>query len=939
MIHMLIRAVATAAFLVAPASLAAQDRPLPTDPRLVSGELDNGLRYVVRRHDNPPGRASIWLHVSTGSLNETDSQRGIAHFLEHMAFNGSRNFPPGTVIDFFQSLGLTFGVHQNAFTSFDQTVYLLALPDARPETLDKAMLFLSDVAFRLDLPAEEIEKERQVILEERRARLGGLQRIFDYILERYAPGSRFGQRLPIGTEQTIRAVSREDFADYYRRWYVPSNMTVIAVADADPALVVERVKAHFAEGARAPRPQDADPGVAMYTSTRAIVAADPEVALAQVSIVRVSPVNPPVTTVDGLRRQAVRQLGTMAFNRRMQGKAAQSAVAFRNGGAAVSDTARALRLIEATASGEPGTWPAMLQDIARELRRAVLHGFSPREIEDVRRLVLSQAERAVEVEPTVPAQGLLAVMNESVGEGEPIMSAAQYLELMNELVPSITAQEVTDSFRRLFDAGPDMPVAFVLQVPTTADVPSEERLIELGRAALSVSPPSELDTDRPAALMDEPPAGGRLVELGLHQPSQVWSGWLSNGVRVHYRFMDYRKDTVGVTIALAGGEIQETADTRGISEAAALAWARPATGSLTSTNIRDIMTGSKVTVAGRPGVDTMALSVSGSPAELEKGLQLAHLLLTDPVIEQAIFDQWQEQQRQLVDLRARQIEFVFLDLVTDSLYPPDEPRTRALTAGQLGRLTREAAQDWLRALVRTAPIEVTVVGDIERDRALELLTTYLGSLPARERISSSTLDDLRAIARPAGPMVARGTAPTQTDKAMALSGFFGAEYESVRDARLLNAAARILSTRMIKTIREERQLVYSISATSSAAVEFPGYGTFTAYSSTAPAKVDALLAAIDAMYAAFAESGPTPEEMDTLRRQMANTLDERMREPSHWSRAISTMTYRGASLDDVVREPDDYQAMTAAEIREAFARYRRPATSFQFAVTPEGADR
>ena len=166
----------------------ARGQPLPTDPRLVTGELDNGLKYIVMRHNNPPNRAAVWLHIASGSLNETDKQRGIAHYLEHMAFNGSTNFPPGSVIPFFQSLGLTFGQHQNAFTSFDQTTYQLALPDNNPETLQKAMLFLSDVGLRLEMPGAEIENERQVILEERRTRLGGRQRVSDYWFENLAPG-------------------------------------------------------------------------------------------------------------------------------------------------------------------------------------------------------------------------------------------------------------------------------------------------------------------------------------------------------------------------------------------------------------------------------------------------------------------------------------------------------------------------------------------------------------------------------------------------------------------------------------------------------------------------------------------------------------------------------------------------------------------------------
>src|SRR2546422_7137764 len=174
------------------------EEKLPTDPALVTGTLPNGLSYIIRKHRNPEGRVSIWLHVSSGSLNETDATQGLAHYLEHMAFNGSANFPAGTVIPFFQSLGLAFGRDQNAFTSFDQTTYQLALPGGGRDVVEKGLLFMSDVAMRMSLGATEIDGERQIILEEKRARASAQQRVQDQVYERLAPDSTLGRRLPAG---------------------------------------------------------------------------------------------------------------------------------------------------------------------------------------------------------------------------------------------------------------------------------------------------------------------------------------------------------------------------------------------------------------------------------------------------------------------------------------------------------------------------------------------------------------------------------------------------------------------------------------------------------------------------------------------------------------------------------------------------------------------
>ena len=259
-------------------------QPLPTDDKVISGTLPNGMKYLVQKHQNPPGRANMWIHISSGSLNETDEQRGLAHYLEHMAFNGSENFPPGSVIKFFESMGLTFGQHQNAFTSFDQTTYQLSFPDTKPETLDKGMTFFADVAGRLLLTPAEIDEERQVIIEEKRARSGGAQRVQEQILERIAPGSLLGQRLPIGTEQSLLSVQEKNFRDYYGKYYVPSNMTVMVVADEDPAVIIDHIKKNFGKGENVPAPQDQDPAIKPTAETFAIVATDKEITNASISI-------------------------------------------------------------------------------------------------------------------------------------------------------------------------------------------------------------------------------------------------------------------------------------------------------------------------------------------------------------------------------------------------------------------------------------------------------------------------------------------------------------------------------------------------------------------------------------------------------------------------------------------------------------------------------
>jgi zinc protease len=210
-----------------------------------------------------------------------------------MAFNGSANFPPGSVVDFFQSLGLRFGMHQNAFTSFDQTTYQLALPDNSIEKFDKALLFFADVSGRLLLDPKEIDEEREVILQEKTARKSPQQRTGEAVLKRMIPGSIIGERLPIGTDETIMGVQRPDFVDYYSTWYKPSNMTLIIVADADPQAIIAKIPTYFSKGEKTPKPTDLDANVSPSVGLRGSVITDAELTDASIAFVRIAPPDRP----------------------------------------------------------------------------------------------------------------------------------------------------------------------------------------------------------------------------------------------------------------------------------------------------------------------------------------------------------------------------------------------------------------------------------------------------------------------------------------------------------------------------------------------------------------------------------------------------------------------------------------------------------------------
>ncbi|MGD9688785.1 MAG: M16 family metallopeptidase [Phycisphaerales bacterium] len=930
-------------------NLVAGAEPLPTDPALTAGKLENGMAYVIREHATPPGHVSVRLHISSGSLNETDKQRGLAHYLEHMAFNGSKNFPPGSVVPLFESLGLTFGRDQNASTGMESTTYMLDLANNDAEKLEKAFTFMGDVAFGMLLDAKEIDAERNIILNEKRARSGAQQRAGDYFMERLTPGSLYGVRSPIGTEETILGAQREDFVDYYTKRYVPSNMTIVVVGDLPAAEALRKVQSHFSAGKASPRPEDQDPRIAPTSGVRGLVFADPEITSLSLGAVRVMPAREATTTVEGMRRELVEDLGQAAFARRCVDKVSGGGVAFFSCFAGVSNSPGVMRQARLSASGKPERWHEVLADAATELQRARLHGFVEREIEDAKREMIASAEAGATRESTTPTRGLVQRYLRQVAAEEPIVSAAQRLDLLRRLLPEIKVDEVSAAFREAFDFS---SAVYTMTLPSAGEVPSEDELAAAGAKAMSVRPEKEAGAAVAATLLPTLPTPGTIVERATHQASGVTTAWLSNGVRVNHRFMDTTKNSVTFQVLMAGGTIGETNADRGIAEAAAIAWGlSKATKSLSSAQIRDITTGWKAQVigggggggggrggrgggGGTPAQDSLGMLVASDHDDAEKGLQLAYLLLTEPRLEPAAFDNWQQRQLQSIQAQRRTPAGMASLAYQDQAYPAGEARLRSLTSEQVEALSLDRVQAWLDRFVRTAPLEITIIGDLPTERALQLAAAYFGALPQRERVTPSYLKALRDVPHPPKPVNVALDVQTTTEQAVVRVGFHGPDADSIRDVRLMELAANVVSSRMVKVIREERVLVYSIRASFQPGEAYPGWGAFQAGAPCEPAKSAALAASIREVFDTFARTGPTDEELATAKKQVESTLSEAMKQNGYWTQRLNGLAYRGRSLDDIAQGPEAYADISAAEVRDAFVKYDRPERRFSVRVTP-----
>ena len=907
---------------------------LPVDPNVRIGKLPNGLEYWIRSHKTPPGKIGMWLHVGSGSLNEEENQRGLAHFLEHMAFNGTEHYPPGTLIKYYESIGLKFGRHQNAFTSFDQTTYLLSLPDTKEETVSKGLETFADYAFRMLLIPEEIEKERPIILEEARARKGVGQRLLEKTLAALMPGSRLANRLPIGKEEVIQKADRNAFVDYYRKWYRPDDSILLVVGDLSTSVLEELIRNEFGDWKNIPNPPaNADPGIRPYTKTQAAVITDPELTTAEISVMRISELQD-LQTVGQFRTELVEDLAGGIMDRRLLSLVEEGKAPYQSASVNVGPFQNACVLQEAEASGAPEQWKTMLNSLLTEVKRAGDFGFLQPELEDAKKATLAGAEQAERTEATWDANTFLSRMNSAVSQRRKPLSQTQSLELTRSLLPGITLKEVSDSFRRNFSADSrflllQIPEKEGMPVPTEKQILQEAALVETSK----LSPMEQ--KERPRTLLEKEPEPGTVLEQEEDAETKIFSATLTNGIRVHLRQMDFKKNSISAVMRFAGGEVRETAENRGITQAATLAFAQPATRKYSSTAIREFLTGKNVTVTGFGSGDGVSLFIAGSPDDFEEGFRLGYLLLTEPKVEEAAIKVWRDQSLQAIEQIRTSVEEQASEKYFE-LIGGGDPRLKFPTAEQIQKIRAEEAQKWLESLIANAPIEVAIVGDMDRDRMLKLALKYLGALSKRPR-TDPELAKLRQIQVKEGPLEAKIEVSTITPRGFVLTGWRGTNLHEVKDRRLLDLAAGILSSRMQSEIREKRGLTYSIECSSTPATSYPETGFFGTDFSADPRKVDEAAKVARQMMLDFVQNGPTEAEMQTVRNQVKNIIETQQKEPGYWVRVLSELDYRGIKLSDVKNLVPAITSYSREDLLGGLKKYVQPSRQIEVIALPKEA--
>ena len=903
----------------------APEGDIPFDPEAHHGVLSNGLTWYVKENREPLNRAQLRLAIRAGSILEEEHEQGLAHYLEHMAFNGTERFSGHEIIEYLESIGSKFGPDLNAHTSFDETVYKIEIPTDDPEIIDTAFEILSDWAFAIVMDPEEVEQERGVVLEEWRTRRGAGARIRDLQYPVLFGESRYSERLPIGLPEVIETATLEDLQGFYERWYRPDLMAVAIVGDFEAERMVELIRRHFApppEGEayqeRAARPAAPtvrpEYPVPPHAEPRVTVETDPEMSS---TTIRIYSKLPPRTgqSVATYRHLLTQSLFAMMANARLFERTQVADPPFIGAwfgqGLFLANTA----VLYASARVDEDGVERGLDTVLEEMQRILRYGFTATELEREKANLLRSMESAWLERDQRPSVRLVEEYVRHYMEGETVPGIDAEYELHQQLLPEITLQEVNtlaEPWRTM-----ESTVAMISGPEAVASGPEVEQalLAKLqGTASLQVDPYEDIASDVPL-MADLPAPGSITAEEPIEEIDAVrWT--LSNGATVIAKQTDFRNDQVLLKATSPGGT-SLVADGDYIAAITATAIAEGSGAGVHDRVALDKLLAGN-TAAAEPFIGALfeGFSGSSSPEDLETLFQLVTLYGTAPRLDPTYFSSYSSRLRSHLENRRAQPDAVWADTLRSAL-SQDHFRSRPFTVEVLEEMDLERSiAVYEDRFADFGDFTFIIVGSFDWDQLRTLASTYLAALPAagrQEQWRDLNIDPPPEVVDLA---VYKGIEPRSRTRLV----FAGEMDWSRPEAMALVALKEMLQAKVRERIELDLGSTYSIHVGASASLlPDPEYRVFVDFGSD-PARADELL---DEVFGSvdWLVGGGEQEYLDTAKELISGAREEQQRRNGFWLGQIEAVVERGEDFSVIPAFDDRLEALTLNEVVDAAARY------------------
>lgn len=890
------------------------------DPALIFGKLPNGFRYVLMENHRPKDRVSMHLDILAGSMYESDNQQGLAHFLEHMLFNGSTNFKPGELVKYFQSIGMQFGPDANAHTGFHETVYDMLLPDGDREDLEKGLVVMKDFAEGALLLPSEIDKERRVVLAEKRTRDSASYRTHIATLNFEFPHARISKRLPIGKEEILKKADHKRLKEFYDTWYRPEKMIFVMVGDFDAKLATSLIEEKFSSlSTRAPPKLCPDLGEINHLGIKSFYHFEKELGNTTISIEVVEKVSQKPDSFAFQRIRLIKNISNRIVQNRLDAMVSKADTPFTSASIGSGIFLHQIKYAEITAECNPKNWKRSLFLIEQTLRKALKFGFDKSELERVKKDLLSDLDNAVKKASTRNSRNLARKILWSLNSDRVFLSPEQKKELFTPLINSLTLQNVHDAFKEIW--APDHRLILLTgnaELTKTDKDPFRQILADYYRSnEVQVSRPAE---KKPVVFpfLPEPEKQGRIIrtkkilDLGIVQVD------FKNGVRLNLKKTDYKANQVLINLAFGSGRSSEPFKMPGLAALSTEVINESGLGTLEKDEIERAMAGKNTNVFFGVAEDHFYFKGETVSKEVPLLFQLLYAHLVDPGFREDAYAVSMERFRQKYLTLSSSIDGAMV-LSGKRFLAGGDSRFGLPRFEEFKQLALENVRSWIKASLRTDEIEVSIVGDFDVDSVIKLAAKYLGSLSIHPWVDKQAESRLPAF--PVGQS-RKISVVTKIPKGLVIVAYPTEDLWNISRTRRLSVLADIVSDMLREQIREKLGSAYSTFAFNRSSRTYPGYGVFQAMVYINPEEADFLVKEVKQISSNIAADGATQDELNRAIAPTLTSIKEMMRKNNYWLNTVLTGSKKYPQQLDWSRTIlKDYTSITKEEVTNMAKKY------------------
>ncbi|MDG4946288.1 insulinase family protein [Weeksellaceae bacterium KMM 9713] len=898
-----------------------QAQNIPLNPNVVYGKLDNGFTYYIEENTKPENRVELRLALNVGSIVEDDDQLGLAHFMEHMNFNGTKNFPGNQLVDSLQSIGVRFGQHLNAYTSFDETVYILPIPLEKPGNLDIGMKIMEDWAFNAILSDEEINKERGIILEELRLGLGADKRMLDEYLPKVLYQSRYAQRLPIGKKEIIENFDPEVIRRYHRDWHRPDLMAIIVVGDIDAKEMEQRIKSQFSKYKNPTQPRERIfYDVPNHKETLISVESDPEVSFSRVQLYYKDLGEPTaVKTESDYRRMLVKSLFSNMLNNRLKELSNSSNPPFTMAGSYHGGTwARSKEAYQSYAMTPEGGQLKALKILIEENERVKKFGFNESELERSKTEVLSWIEKAYENrDKTESRRKVNAYVNHFL-EQTPAPGVEWEFSKYQEMLPGITLEEVNsliqnfirDENRVVVITGPEKET---IKQPTEAEV-----LATLNSVDVASLEPYD-DKIKITHLVENIPAKGKVVQTSSDEKLGTTTWVLSNGAKVTFKKTDFKNDEILFKAMRLGGSSTISDEVFLETQWAYSALAEAGLNGYSKTDLDKYMAGKQVYVSPFFGSTQVGFNGQSTPKDIETLFELIYANFTGLNKDKEAYEGYVSKQSSFYNNLSSQPQFYFM-LEHAKFRMQNNPRS-----GNIIPLEEDwektnyelAYQVFTDKLKNAGDFNFYFIGNVDEAKLKELSEKYLAVLPAKGK---------KEIYKDLGYRSVSGTHKKEYKKGADPKSFVEITYEgeteySEDEDLAMDALAEVIGIKLVEKLREDESGTYTSSVSGGLSSIPYGSYSFRIFFPCGPENVERLIQVSKEEIARVIENGPDANDLKKFKEAEINDYKEKEKINRTWMNVLSSENLNPGAKQRYLSFLDRLDKLTAKDVQNVAKKY------------------